>query len=406
MAAAIGEIEESDVYGFKLSLTAQQAADRNYCAENDEKRLHKWATVLKTGKLPSGDKLKRYIRKGIPHQLRSTLWMELSGANTKKATKSPNYYGTMVDVGHASSSCAHQIKLDVPRTFPANPWIQSSEGQKLLERVLLAYSMHNNDVGYCQGMNYVVGLLLLALDKNEESAFWVLAALIDEDGILYKDMYSGTLLGTHVEMRTLEGLVAQKMPDLHHHLQQLHCDMSIIATDWFLCLFCTTTPSETAARIWDALFHEGPKILYRVSLALLHMNKAGLMESDNPGDMMRTMRAAAANMHNRDYLMNEAFKHVGSLPMRTIETQRTIKEADVIGEFRQRDNTKRASLHAAIQRGADYQINNVMRYSVDSEDTMSTVSEATKTRKRLFASFKLDVSGMTTKFKDTLHMKK
>ena len=48
--------------------------------------------------------------------------------------------------------------------------------------------------------------------------------------------------GCHVEMRTLDTLLHVKMPKLHKHLQDLGCDVSILSTDWFLCLFCTTLP--------------------------------------------------------------------------------------------------------------------------------------------------------------------
>ena len=37
------------------------------------------------------------------------------------------------------------------------------------------------------------------------------------------------------------------MPKLATHLAQLHCDITIVATDWFLCLFCTSLPSEVGA---------------------------------------------------------------------------------------------------------------------------------------------------------------
>ena len=40
--------------------------------------------------------------------------------------------------------------------------------QVLLHRLLLAYSNHNQVVGYCQGMNYVAGMLLLVMAGNEE----------------------------------------------------------------------------------------------------------------------------------------------------------------------------------------------------------------------------------------------
>jgi TBC1 domain family member 2A len=57
-------------------------------------------------------------------------------------------------------------------------------------------------------------------------------------------MYGEHLIGTHVEIRSLEELVAVKMPKLAAHLTSLGCDLTIVATDWFLCLFCTQLPSQ------------------------------------------------------------------------------------------------------------------------------------------------------------------
>ena len=59
------------------------------------------------------------------------------------------------------------------------------------------------------------------------------------------------------------------MPSLKEHLDKLGCDMFIIAMPWFLCMFARNLPPETTARVWDALFLEGSKIFFRVSLALL-----------------------------------------------------------------------------------------------------------------------------------------
>ena len=42
----------------------------------------------------------------------------------------------------------------------------------------------------------------------------------------------------------LQELTYKKLPKLYKHLQAQQCEMSIIATDWFLCLFATTLPSE------------------------------------------------------------------------------------------------------------------------------------------------------------------
>lgn len=55
------------------------------------------------------------------------------------------------------------------RTFPRLAMFASDDGIAALWRVLRAYALHDPVVGYCQGMNFVAGLLLLHLD--EPSAF-------------------------------------------------------------------------------------------------------------------------------------------------------------------------------------------------------------------------------------------
>jgi Rab-GTPase-TBC domain len=40
--------------------------------------------------------------------------------------------------------------------------INQKEGKSALRRVLRAYAMRNPEVGYCQGLNFIAGLLLQA----------------------------------------------------------------------------------------------------------------------------------------------------------------------------------------------------------------------------------------------------
>ena len=70
-------------------------------------------------------------------------------------------------------------------------------------------------------------------------------------------------------MQSLGELVRIKLPLLAQHLTNISAD---IATDAFLCCYCTTLPSDTAMRVWDSLFLEGPKILYRVQIYLLKVH--------------------------------------------------------------------------------------------------------------------------------------
>ena len=47
-----------------------------------------------------------------------------------------------------------------------------------LKNILMCYSIRNTSIGYCQGMNFIVGRLLLIID-NEEQVFWIFTQMIE-----------------------------------------------------------------------------------------------------------------------------------------------------------------------------------------------------------------------------------
>ena len=55
--------------------------------------------------------------------------------------------------------------FDIPtgRTFPSYPYFSLAVriGQQALERVLHAYAVRDPEVGYCQGLSFVAGMLLI-----------------------------------------------------------------------------------------------------------------------------------------------------------------------------------------------------------------------------------------------------
>ncbi|PNY07534.1 TBC1 domain family member 2A-like protein [Trifolium pratense] len=102
------------------------------------------------------------------------VWFSLSGAAKKKSTVPHSYYDDLTKAVEGKVTPATgQIDLDLPRTFPGHPWLDTPEGHAALRRVLVAYSFRDSDVGYCQGLNYVAALLVLVM-KTEEGAFCML----------------------------------------------------------------------------------------------------------------------------------------------------------------------------------------------------------------------------------------
>eukprot|EP01125_Pyxidicula_operculata_P016093 TRINITY_DN550_c0_g3_i1.p1 TRINITY_DN550_c0_g3~~TRINITY_DN550_c0_g3_i1.p1 ORF type:complete len:421 (-),score=69.69 TRINITY_DN550_c0_g3_i1:97-1359(-) len=189
-------------------------------AANPEENDHEiwWASKLAKDKLqqytPSNAKnyqaLRERVRHGIPGPLRGDVWPILSGAKEMSVT---GLYQNLLQQAPVPE-VSERIRRDLPRTLPNHPFFQTDEGQLQLKNVLQAYSVKTPEIGYCQGMNFIVGILLLTV--SEENAFWVLNAIMDEyemKGFFGDDVQ---LLGT--SMMQLETCMKLQVSDIWNHL--------------------------------------------------------------------------------------------------------------------------------------------------------------------------------------------
>eukprot|EP00898_Chlorokybus_atmophyticus_P001812 jgi/Chlat1/2631/Chrsp178S02475 len=332
-------LQEYDTHGFLLRLTAQERMLRRECDARARQRVSAWRIYSGPSGIPEGaptGAFKRLIRKGIPAPLRLKVWMVISGAARMSAMASPVYYADLAQRGEADAvatsdwEASKQIENDLRRTFPGHAWINSEKTLSELRRVLLAYALRNPKVGYCQSMNFVAALLLLVAGE-EEGAFWLLAALVET--VLAENTYARDLRGTRIEQRVLAELLQEKMPRLAQHLEQVGCDIAFVSTEWFLCLYSKNLPTETTMRVWDVLFSEGSKVLFRVALALFKLNEAALLACQHVGDVIKTLNTAARRAHDRDLLLKTAFDTVGHLSMSAIWKTRQRQQSQVLAEM-------------------------------------------------------------------------
>ncbi|KAL8477917.1 hypothetical protein ACS0TY_029993 [Phlomoides rotata] len=294
------------------------------------------SSSLNFSALVNGITLKKLIRKGIPPNLRPKVWFTLSGAAKKKSTVPDSYYNDLITAVHDKVTPAtNQIDHDLPRTFPGHPWLDTGEGHAALRRVLVVYSFRDSDVGYCQGLNYVAALLLLVM-KTEEEAFWMLAVLLEN--VLVNDCYTTNLSGCHVEQRVFKDLLSKKCQRLAAHLEAMEFDVSLVCTEWFLCLFSKSLPSETTLRVWDVLFYEGAKVLFHVALAIFKMNEEELLLTHHVGDVINVIQRSSHHLFDPDELLTVAvaFDKIGFMTSTNITKQRKKQEPAVMAELDQR----------------------------------------------------------------------
>ena len=95
------------------------------------------------------------------------MWLISSGAK-RDIINNPNYYLNLTKnyPEYIPGPYEEQIDLDIPRTFPEDPFFKIENNLKSLKNILLAYSRRTSSIGYCQGFNYIVGKIL-KLCQNE-----------------------------------------------------------------------------------------------------------------------------------------------------------------------------------------------------------------------------------------------
>uniref|UniRef100_A0A3Q4BR10 Growth hormone-regulated TBC protein 1 n=1 Tax=Mola mola TaxID=94237 RepID=A0A3Q4BR10_MOLML len=296
------------------------------------RRSIKWSKLLKgKSKVQKNVKLKRYVRKGIPNEHRAAIWMAASGAQDQ-LDKNPGYYQSLLGADH-DSKLMDTICTDLNRTFPDNIQFRKTSNSCLLKslyNVLLAYGHHNPTVGYCQGMNFIAGYLLI-ITKDEEKSFWLMEALL---GRILPDYFSPAMLGLKMDQEVLGELVRAKIPKMWRIMADHNVSWTLVVSRWFICLYIDVLPVETVLRIWDCLFYEGSKILFRVALTLIHHNEALIQQAQSLPDICQIFKQITHGpiVDNCHAFMQRIFFDPGSLSTSTLTKLRVTCRSRIIAE--------------------------------------------------------------------------
>ena len=99
--------------------------------------------------------MKRLVRKGLPDSFRRAVWLYAIRlqVNIIRKSQPKNIYEQLVNEAVKNkTSYSRDIDLDLYRTFPSNVLFREEDKSLVpaLKRVLLAYSVFDPKIGYCQ----------------------------------------------------------------------------------------------------------------------------------------------------------------------------------------------------------------------------------------------------------------
>jgi len=216
------------------------------------------------------DRFRRRVRRGIPPQFRWQAWKAAVHLQEHEHILSQDYGSLSVQ----HNAWTNVIEIDIARTFPE---LKSFEvrHQNQLWRVLNAYASYNPDLGYCQGMNFVAGLLLLVSNFNEEESFGVFVCLMDHLGLA--GFYGDKLPLFRRYIRACDMLVKETVPDLREHFKKENVNAPVYLHQWFLTLFINCFPLSMVTIIWDVIISEGLEVVLRIAVSILQVLKDSLL---------------------------------------------------------------------------------------------------------------------------------
>lgn len=140
---------------------------------SDKQAIDRWDTFIDKDSGMSVHRkdpkvLLQAIRSGVPRTKRGEVWIFLAEQycmNTAPVDikKFPNYNTPYRVLLKNLTEHQHAIFIDLGRTFPNHQYYKISlgDGQLSLFNILKAYSILDPELGYCQGLGFICGILLL-----------------------------------------------------------------------------------------------------------------------------------------------------------------------------------------------------------------------------------------------------
>ena len=188
--------------------------------ECGEEELLDWSDLLSRWRKTTWNErprgLQSLVRKGIPEALRGEVWQLLAGCNENEKSMNESYRLLL----SKDSPSENIIVRDINRTFTGHQFFQDENGQQALYKLSKAYSIYDEEVGYCQGLSFLIASLLLHIP--EEQAFNLLVKIMYRYEI--REIYKTNFESLHLRFFQLENLMREYLPELHEHFIDLNIE--------------------------------------------------------------------------------------------------------------------------------------------------------------------------------------
>lgn len=146
--------------------------------------------------------------------------------------------------------------------------------------MLKAFSNFDNEVGYVQGMNYIVGLMLFYI-RDEEQVFWCLVSLMHHRSRNWRATYIDGFPKLQSMSKILEQKIKLNYPDVLAHLDENGLQIEGTFSAFFMTLYVYKTPLEIATRLFEVFILDGDAALIKFILKSIGLRKKKILHLED-----------------------------------------------------------------------------------------------------------------------------
>ena len=200
-----------------------------------------------------------------------------------------------------------------------------------LKNVLICYSIRNTSVGYCQGMNFIGGRLLLIMG-SEEQTFWLFIQIMEK---ILSIIYYSELVGIVVETTIVENLLSFYFPKLNEFFIENNFNVPLrnFIHKWMVCLFTQTLSPEMVYTFLDFLFLDGRDLLINNSLFIMSYIHDKLINNNNIEFMYSLFNEGLLNIHDTKTMIY----FLGLKPLKNLKNYRKKLEKSIISKVKKEE---------------------------------------------------------------------
>ena len=257
---------------------------QNFSDKNIEEKIREFYSYNKS-------KFKERLFKEPPECLRWVSWCIINQTPLERDINIYNNY-LVKDLEEENKNC---IIRDIQRTF-SDTNINKDELKKKeisLYNVLKAFWNLDDQIGYCQGMNLLVGFMLLISEGNELDTFYILISNFSAT-FNQRKVYDYSWRGLFSEGFPLlvylnfifDILLEENLPEIKNHLDELGITYDLWIGQWFQTLFTIVLPINWCKRVWDCIFSDSIYFLIKFGIVFTKLLKNDILEKTEEIDVI------------------------------------------------------------------------------------------------------------------------